>query len=241
MPRPALTLLLALLLALTVSAGCFKSPASASHDFVSSTKYTKVFVEIDYVQGQDPDSGAVALLKKRMEERLSKPDGVEVRQTAFQSSQTTYSVDDIRRLEQAQRDHRASGSTVVLYVLYLNGHSNEDNDDGMVLGVHYGQSSIAIFKESIESTGLLGLSYGTDDVEEAVLVHEFGHTIGLVNNGLAMVRDHEDDAHPKHSTNKNSVMYWAIDNTAGLKGLTGSIPDNFDSDDINDIRNAGGK
>jgi hypothetical protein len=56
-----------------------------------------------------------------------------------------------------------------------------------------------------------------------------------------MVTPHEDGQHPKHSTNDQSVMYWAVENTLGIQGLLGTIPNQFDQNDIDDVRAAGGK
>ncbi len=222
-------------------AGCFGDPEEAAGDFVSGSKYGRLLIEVDYVEGFKPRTEAVNLLKQRATERLSKPDGVSMTEHAISSSDTSYSNNDLLELEKDERDEHAGGNTIVLYVLYLNGHHADDSDEGKVLGVQYGETSIAIFKDTVDSSGgLLGLKFNTADIEKAVLVHEFGHAIGLVNNGLEMVNDHEDGEHPRHSQNRNSVMYWAVENTFGLPGLD-RIPNDFDEDDKADIRNGGGK
>lgn len=243
--RP-LPLLLAVALAGTLLAGCAKpgpaQPPFAARDYASGERYARLIVEIDAVQGHEPDDSALNVLKTRIGERLTKPDGTTVEVRTFASGQDSYSVKDLRRLESAHRSHAVEGRTAVLYVLYLDGHSDQDTASGKVLGVHYATTSIAIFKESIRSSGgLPGVLFGSRDVEEAVLVHEFGHAIGLVNNGVPMVRGHEDGEHPGHSTNEQSVMYWAVENTLGLSEFFNSIPDDFDSDDVADLRAAGGK
>jgi hypothetical protein len=46
-------------------------------------------------------------------------------------------------------------------------------------------------------------------VEQSTLVHEFGHAVGLVNNGVAMVSAHQDTAHGAHDTSSACVMYYA--------------------------------
>ncbi len=52
-------------------------------------------------------------------------------------------------------------------------------------------------------------------VEQATVVHEFGHAAGLVDNGLALASAHGDAAHPAHCTNTSCIMYWAIEGTSG--------------------------
>jgi hypothetical protein len=239
-PRPV-TFLGVLVVALVLLSGCFRPAPSASNDLVSSTKYTKLLIEMDYVEGQKPRTTTVDLLEQRVNERLSKPGGTTVRETSFQSSRTVYSNDDLRELESQQRQNQPTGDTMVLYILVLNGHHSGDTSDAKVLGVQYGRASIALFKETIDTSGgVLGLTFNAADVEKAVLIHELGHALGLVNNGLSMVSNHEDSSHPKHSNNQDSVMYWAVENTLGIPGLS-RIPTDFDANDVADIRAAGGK
>lgn len=221
-------------------AGCFGAPKSASIDLVSAEKYRQLIVEIDYANDQKPRPGSVDLLEQRIGERLSKPDGTTVRETSFVADRSVYSNDDLRELESRQRQNSPGGNTMVLYVLFLNGHHAEDTSNEKVLGVQYGRASIAIFKETIDtSTGLFGL-FAASEVERSVLIHEFGHAMGLVNNGLKMVNNHEDPQHPAHSNNEDSVMYWAVETTLGLPGLD-TIPNDFDANDIADIRAGGGR
>ena len=54
-------------------------------------------------------------------------------------------------------------------------------------------------------------------VEQATLVHEFGHVMGLVDNGIPMVSDHLDPDHPRHCTNEECVMYWQNEGAADLR------------------------
>jgi hypothetical protein len=70
-----------------------------------------------------------------------------------------------------------------------------------------------------------------------VVTHEFGHALGLVNNGALMVNAHEDGSHAGHSGNRNSVMYWAVESSNGLP-LFGSNapPTDFDDNDRADLR-----
>jgi hypothetical protein len=44
--------------------------------------------------------------------------------------------------------------------------------------------------------------------ETAVMTHEMGHVIGLVDNGLPMLTDHRDPDHLHHDVDPESVMYW---------------------------------
>jgi hypothetical protein len=71
-------------------------------------------------------------------------------------------------------------------------------------------------------------------VERAILLHELGHTLGLVNRGVPMLVDREAEAHSGHSTNPNSVMYPSLQIAASGLVLQ-SIPHGFDRDDLADL------
>ena len=65
------------------------------------------------------------------------------------------------------------------YVFYLNGNLNEDGkNDTTVIGASLsGTPVIIIFKDVVDSTG--GSTVLAKYVEQATLVHEFGHALGL--------------------------------------------------------------
>ena len=66
-------------------------------------------------------------------------------------------------------------------------------------------------------------------------MHEAGHLLGLVNLVYTSPIDHEDPDNPGHSSNEDSVMYWAIESTSIGNFISGSIPDEFDDDDKFDL------
>lgn len=104
------------------------------------------------------------------------------------------------------------GDETVLNVFFLKGSVA---DKSSVIGVHLsGTKTMAVFKDVVETSG------STDHVkyyvEQATLVHEVGHAIGLVNNGLPMTSDHDDKAHPAHCKNPDCVMYYMNEGAADL-------------------------
>lgn len=48
-------------------------------------------------------------------------------------------------------------------------------------------------------------------------MHELGHAIGLVNNGIPMSSPHQDAEHGAHTTNNECVMYWLNEGPSGLR------------------------
>ncbi len=240
----------------TLFAGCFhtSAPGSEGSDFLSS-RVPKMIVEIDHQNGKELAAATVELLRTRIGERLSKPGGVTYQQGGVAVSQESWTLEEIRSAEKTHRDHDGKLDTAALYVLVVGGRYEKDTDNSRVLGVAYGPSSIAIFKDNIQTSGSGGLGlplFSGVDVEKAVLVHEFGHVLGLVNIGLDMVEPHEmaQDPVPEtsqnegrgHSNNQDSVMYWAVESSLFTQFLGNDPPPNqFDANDLKDMRAAGGK
>lgn len=252
-PLAAPALFALLLVAAPALAGCmdFLSPAGPggagdwAGEFLSDDTYRSLTIEVDAIEGHAPAQSAMDLLRQRAEERLRKPDGIELTpDDAIPTSQARWSVEEIRSLEDRHRDLRKEGSNAVLYVLYLDG---EFEGGSGVVGLAYSASSFAIFKERIQELSrdqppLVGVT--ARDVERSVVVHELGHLLGLVDNGIPMCTPHEDPDHEHHSDNNDSVMFWAVERNPFsnfVQRFDTTPPTQFDSDDICDMRQAGGR
>ena len=209
---------------------CENITGQCRYEILSTNDYSKLHIEINYVTGNAPDSEALNLLKQRIQEVTDKT-SISVSQSSFGSTDNSYTLEEILEIENNQRTQFKSGNKFVIHILYLNGEY-EDNDQ--TLGLAYSGSSFALFKEKIEDSAFLLIS--STDIEKSVIVHEFGHILGLVNNGYQSPHDHEDSQHPHHSDNDESVMYWAIESQDIGNQIDGEPPNNFDSDDLDDLR-----
>lgn len=207
-------------------------------DYLRDTEFKNWVIEIDYVSGHKPSDAAMSMLRTRMVELVHK-DSVTVQLGNVLPGQSTWSDAAIENLESNHKNRETGGNTVVTWVAYVDGKST--HGDG-VLGITYGYDRVVIFDDVINKacSPLTLCAFASQDIEQAVLVHEFGHAIGLVNRGVAMVNNHEDAEHPRHSNSRSSVMFWAVE-SAGNLGLFNSIPNSFDSNDKLDICAAGGK
>lgn len=254
--RRMLAVLVAALFATTLFAGCTHEtllggkgqPGGWAVEFLSDEDFSSLLVEIDHESGAAPRKQALDALESTLETYLKKPDGITIRQSQISAkgSGAKYSFDEIRDLEDSVRDNTKGDGRAVLHILYLDGGSTEDSDQGSVLGAAYTGSSIVMFRDNIDKTRNrcpLGLGCpAAGEIEHAVMVHELGHILGLVNNGIPMQTNHEDPDHPGHSSNKDSVMYWKVETGNILDLLSGNgIPKTFDANDKADMRAAGGK
>lgn len=201
---------------------------------------TQWIIEIDHVSGQAPDPEALELLKTRMNSLVHKDSITITISDRNLQGQDTWTEAELRNLESETRDHQTGGSTITTHVLYVDG---ELAGKPTVVGFAAGSRYVVIFKENIrDATSDILVRTTASQFEQSVLVHEFGHIIGLVNNGIPMQTDHEDDDHPGHSDNQNSVMWWQIERTSALDLFgDGATPTRFDANDRADVCAAGGK
>lgn len=121
-----------------------------------------------------------------------------------------------------------SGDVAVLRLLFLHGRWA---DDDHVLGISVRADLAAIFVDQVASAA--DPLVGPTAIEVAVTTHEVGHLLGLVDLYLDTGRD--DPQHPGHSTNKKSVMYWAVESSLVTDLLSGGPPRDFDDADKADL------
>jgi hypothetical protein len=109
-------------------------------------------------------------------------------------------------------------------------HGTLGGDTG-VLGAALRGDLAAIFVDRVNAsaTPLVGSS----GIEIAVVTHEVGHLLGLVD--LYLHTGRQDPEHPGHSTDKHSVMYWAVESDLVGDLLQGGPPRDFDDADREDL------
>ena len=221
-------LILALIQILVITnAGCFEPDTKPglgdyAHAYLSDSKYERLIVEIDYVEGYEPSSQATDTLKNRLNFYCDKPEGILILKDSMTTTKSSYSDEDIRNLEDKHRDYFKMENDIVAYILYLNGEYSEDSN---VLGIAYGASSAVIFKERIDEINIpiwaINLVDNTD-YEKSVLVHEFGHLLAMVNIGYESERNHEGQEH--HCRYDDCVMYHSVETVSIINLITQEEP-----------------
>jgi len=184
----------------------------------------RLLVEIDHVAGSLPHPRAIQLLEKRLGLYLHKPGGIEI---VLDEEIPIEAWDGTRSTMTALIRRHASppaDGTAYIYGLYgpsyksYRGMSFQPED---ISGAPF--PSMAVFSERVR--GILWVTRGTQ--EAAVLLHEVGHLLGLVNNDA-----HRDGG---HCTNAWCLMYDGVDWRSGVVFafpalFAGQVPTRFCGD-----------
>lgn len=202
-------------------------PGDSARSFLSDRRFTVLRLEVDYMEGYEPTSEALDNLRTTLDTYLNKSSIQIPTPTQIPAENGgPYSSDQIRGLEDEHRDHytRAESDTIHAHFLILDGKYEDEN----VVGIAYYNTSMAFFGKTIdEITG--GQTQPSKPpqrkVEATVFRHEFGHNLGLVNNGIPPQQSHHDAEHGAHCTNDQCVMYYTIETTDFFANVfDGTIP-----------------
>lgn len=215
------------------------APGASAHDLLSAEEFVRLVVQVQYVEGHRPSDAGVQHLEDFLEVLLNKPSGVtiEIDAPLQISSQASYSSADVRAIEEQHRTAYTQGTTLAIYLLFLDGEFAEGPN---VLGIAYNNTSMAVFEEKIEQYTGGPLEPPTATVEGAVANHEVGHLLGLVNNGSSMQVEHQDEPNGHHCDDPDCLMYYAVRTADFIANLLGGIP-TLDQDCLDDLQANGGK
>ena len=156
---------------------------------------------------------------------------VDVRpQATISSTDTDWTADEVRATADSAAGRVPQGNgKAVLRLLLLKGTFEGSQD---VLGVAVRGDVLAVFVDNIAGAATPLVS--RQAIEDAVLLHELGHVLGLVD--LARNTGRADKEHPGHSSNSASVMYWAVESSLIGQVISGPPPRDFDAEDLADLR-----
>ncbi|CAG5084763.1 zinc-dependent metalloprotease [Parvicella tangerina] len=210
--------------------------------FLASDKYNSLKLELVAVEGFEPHPEAIDNLVSFLENRLNKPEGIEfVQKTISSPENNSFTPEDLRDLEKDIRSEYAHKDDLTAFIFYADRGYHTDSQNAKTLGVAYSSTSMCIFKNTVdENSG--GLTQVSEvELESAVLIHEFSHILGLVNNGTPMHQDHEDPSNPGHCDNENCLMYYSSSTSELLPILQNNSFPTLDNQCLTDLRQSGGK
>lgn len=211
---------------------------ASANEFLSSTNYTSLTIEIDYVEGFRPTQTALNNLRSFLQARLNKSSvSISLDDEITSPGNSPYTAQEAFDVEQEHRDTFTEGNTLAAYFIILDGEFEQQN----VLGFAYFNTSMALMGETIDENSGGVNQPSRETVETAVLQHEFGHILGLVDNGTPAIQDHVDEANGAHCDVESCLMYFAVRTSDFMNNLSGGNVPELDSQCIQDLQGNGGK
>lgn len=128
----------------------------------------------------------------------------------------SYTLRQIKEIAEKYRTGTNTRTDGNVYILFLDGYYHDgDTVVPGVLGLNIvGTTITAIFKPVVVSTSQL-LTVRTF-VEQTTIIHELGHALGLVNNGVQLTSAHHDEPNGAHCTNPDCVMYFQNEGASAM-------------------------
>jgi len=122
----------------------------------------------------------------------------------------SYTNSDLSALAAQYQVGLNNDTEATVFLVFVDGYYNSGTQVlNNVLGVNVqGTYVTAIFKSVVNDISSNESTQG--DIEQATVVHEIAHAVGLVNNGVPMVVNHQDTDHGKHCTNEECLMFWEV-------------------------------
>jgi predicted Zn-dependent protease len=217
---------------------------SSANDLLSANTFDKMIVEIAFIEGFKPTQRALDNFKNLIEERTFKTAGVTfIEKEISATGKTEYTLDEVVAIEKENRTKYNSNSTVAVWVLFINGNSSRDSNQGSILGSAYWNTSFVIYEETIQGLSNSAFEPERSLLESAVIHHEFGHILGLTNIGTDLQSDHEDvPDHSGHCVVESCLMYFAAETSQGIDNMItgGEVPE-LDAQCLADLKANGGR
>jgi hypothetical protein len=244
--RPIIKMLICSLLISQVFSSCQKEAiavksdyqrlGSAAHDLLSATPYDLLEIEISYMPGYAPGDSSVNHLLNFLKTHLNKPAGINIFQRQIPASgKAALSLAEIVATEKKYRTNFTAGRVIGVHILLTDG----DYAGPDIFASSYWNTSFCLFGKTVfESSGGSG-QVSRAHLITALLEHEFGHLLGLINQGSAMQQDHLDAGNGAHCDNPDCLMFHEITNTTS-GGTPIPLP-TLDDPCIADLKANGGK
>jgi hypothetical protein len=212
----------------------YKTLGSSANHFLSSSKYQTLELEINYMQAYPLPDPVINRLTDYLQTYLNKPGGIKVyRQVINNSDKTTFSLSDVVALERKVRTKFSRPGVIAVHIIVLDAEFSEF----AVLGNAYWNTSMSVYGRTIDRYSGGNGQVSMEHLLITLIEHEFGHLLGLVDQGSPMVAQHKDTNNGAHCINPNCLMNHLIETTSASAPRI-PVLDDFCRDDL---KNNGGK
>ncbi|MUP46409.1 hypothetical protein E0K83_11730 [Gramella sp. BOM4] len=220
-----------------------KSLGSSAEDLLSDVKFTSLNIEMVYVVGSKPTDEAISKFQTFLEQRVYKPDGINITLRSVASSgKAPFSIEEIVEIEKQERTAYNTGDEIAVWIYFADGSNEKDENDKFVLGSAFRNTSMVIYQGTIQNFASRPRSPSRATIEAATLNHELGHLFGLVDLGTSPVSDHEDGENQGHCKIDGCLMKASIEFGTGVFDvLEGRGIPQLDQACIDDLQSIGGK
>ena len=167
---------------------------SSARDFLTADNFISIRLEIAYVQGYKPTQTSIDGLVKFLQSRCYKPAEISIKETVVAPTDDNKSL-DIDEIVQIEADNRTvynTGDELGVWVFFADNNSDKDEDNSVILGTAYRNTSCIIFEKTIQDINNRLTGSDLSRMEGTSIQHEFGHLFGLVDLGTPMLVDHQD-------------------------------------------------
>jgi hypothetical protein len=200
--------------------------------YILAEPFPKLVLEIDSIPGFEPRSAAETDIIEELGTLLDKPGGISSSHSdelVSRGSDHAWTDQELFEMADDTFNLDVDDTTAKMHILFVDGHSARDSDSSLILGLAWSNTHLVMFKDTIDNTCKGGLTPPLfeeevcEGAEYAIWLHELGHVMGLVNAGLPMVADHQDEEHGAHDASEDCVMYWAFEGEALVNVVRDSI------------------
>jgi predicted Zn-dependent protease len=215
-----------------------RTMGTSASELLGDSIYKSLVVEIQYVTGYKPGPKTVNHLRNFLETYLNKPKGINIILNAIDpTADDALSMEEVAVIEKKERTRFVNQDTIAIYILFTDGV----HPGNKILGMAYRNTSAVVYGKAVRKYSSMSGRLTYQELETAVLLHEIGHLLGLVNKGTTQTSAHNHSTFHDHCNNRRCLMYHSVE-TKNLSSilLKGNIPV-LDSGCIKDLIANGGK
>ena len=215
----------------------YKTLGTSAHQILAASPYSLLKIEIQYMPGFAPDSASVTNLINFLNTYVNKPGGIQVvLQQIAASGKAVLTIDEIVNIEKKNRTAFTEKNMLAVHILITDGSFNTSS----ILATSYWNTSFCVFGKTIEDNLNASGSLENSKLLTMLFEHEFGHLIGLVNQGSPTQTSHSDPSNRGHCINPDCLMYYDVEKSWVGGGSNFNIP-TLDAACQADLRANGGK